>query len=112
MQSLFRVCSRAQAYCDVRVDTRPGQKARLLKHDARQASAPFREALDVYGPRRWFVEPGDESQERALAAAAPANDGQELPCGHMKIDVVENRLRAERLSDAVQRERCAYGGGA
>ena len=39
-----------------------------------------------------------------LPAAAPADNGQELPGGDVKIDAVENRRRAECLSDATQRQ--------
>ena len=40
------VCDRAKADGDIRVDARPGEKARLLKHDARQTSPSLRHSLD------------------------------------------------------------------
>ena len=66
-------------------------------------------ARDFDRSRRRLVETGDEPEQRALAAAAAADDGQELSGGDMKIDAAQHRLRAERFSDAAQRERRAGG---
>ena len=57
---------------------------------ARPSDTPFNCDLS----RSWFVEAGDEPQERALAAAAAANNGQELPSGDMKIDAIEKTVFA------------------
>ena len=67
-----------QADRDIVDDARPGQQPRLLEHDARAlcASAPPAPWSSV--PRRRLVEPGEQPQQRALAAAALADDGEEL----------------------------------
>ena len=69
---------------------RPGQQARLLEHHADiVAGAAPAPRTDAAGVARF--EPGEQSQQRALAAAAAPDDGDELPGG------VRDRCRAARV---------------
>ena len=75
MQRLRMVGSGTEADRDIRVNSRPGQKAWLLKHNPRQAGSSLRQISDFDRSRRGLVESGDEPQQSALAAAAAADDG-------------------------------------
>ncbi|MNT27483.1 hypothetical protein D3C72_1631160 [compost metagenome] len=80
-------------------DTLPRQKTRLLKHHTGAARWVFR---DGSGRRR--VETGQNTQERALAAAAFADDGQKLAFPHIEIDAAQNRLVTKALRDVAEAE--------
>ena len=54
-----------------------------------------------------LVEPGDQPQQRALAAAAAADDGDELAGGDMQVKLVQHARRAELLDEAAHGERRA-----
>ena len=51
------------------------------------------------------VEAGDQTQQRALAAAAAADDGDELAGGDVEVDPAQHLLVAERFDNSAQRER-------
>jgi hypothetical protein len=90
---------------DVLDHTCPWQKARFLEHQARAASRLARTEGDP--PARWLIKVGEQSQQRALPAAAATDDGDELPCGHLKIDAAQNRVRPEVATNTGEAQLCA-----
>ena len=44
------------------------------------------------------VEAGEQAQQRALAAAAAADDGDELPGRHMEVEAAQHRLAPNVLA--------------
>jgi hypothetical protein len=52
-------------------------------------------------------EPGDDPQQRCLAAAGRAEQGHQFPTNNAERHVVHRRLRAVAVSDAVELQRPA-----
>jgi len=57
------------------------------------------------------LKPGDQAQQRALAAAAAADDGDELPCRNVQVDAAQHLVVSERFAQGTDGERKAAGGG-
>jgi hypothetical protein len=76
-----------QRQLDVAGDGQPGEERGLLEH---QRDFP---AADVQGAAADLVEPGDEREQRALAAAGGAQQADELALPHRQRDVVERQER-------------------
>ena len=85
----------------------PGEQGGLLEH---QPGAP--DDLDGAGGR--LVQPGEEVEQRALAAAGRADEAQELAASHREVDAVECldplAARAEVLGDVAHPHRVGHPG--
>ena len=69
-------------------DVAPGHQRRLLKHHRhRRLAALLADELDRTGAR--LFQAGDDVQQRRLAAAGGADDAEELPIAHLKIDAAD-----------------------
>jgi hypothetical protein len=87
-------------------DRQRRQQLEELEHDAHAAPAPRRELVVVqlvdaatgHGDAAGggVVEPGDQVQERRLAAARAADDGHELARAHVEVDPGERVEAAGR----------------
>jgi len=101
---------RTQTEGDVVEHPFPGQEARILEHDPRLGAMPV-VRLAVEGDRTLFgsLEPGEQPQQRALAAATAADDGDELARRDPQIDAGEHRALAVALAQAGRRDRGAAG---
>ena len=81
----------------------PGEKPGVLEEKAHiPLQSVHRSAINRDLAGSGLVEPGDEAHQCSLAAAGAANDGNELACGNMKIDPLQNLPSAERLGDAAK----------
>ena len=79
--------------------------------DPRPATPARCTAEDVHGALEWTLQPEDESEERRLAAAVRAGDGDELTCGDAQRDGVQNAdAVAIGERDAVELQSGAGGG--
>jgi hypothetical protein len=83
---------------DIGPDAAPGQKraAVVLEHDrplARRAVDPLAFGENFARARRH--QPGQQPQQRGLAAARRADDREEFAVGDRQIDAVENEVGAE-----------------
>src|SRR5690606_5602194 len=79
------VSGKAQA--DVVDHALPGQQACVLEHQPHLV-AVFRQAYTgtAYLAAAWLVQPGQQAQQRALAATAAARHGDKLASGDLEID--------------------------
>ena len=57
-------------------------------------------------------QPGHQAQQRALAAAAAADDGDELARRDVQVDAAQHLARAVALGEAVELSASAAGRGA
>ncbi len=96
------VAGKAQA--DVVDHALPGQQARVLEHqpdivaDVGQRSV----AGQHFAPAR-LVQPGQQAQQGALAAAAATDHGDELARRDVQVDALKHLAFAEGLADAFDR---------
>ncbi len=103
----FAAARASRTHLDVGKDARPGQQARLLVHDAHGIVRVVGRLLRLAQPERAIgrlVETGDEAQERALAAAAAPDDGDELPGRDMEVDAAQHLCLAETLAHTTHSE--------
>ena len=85
----------------------PGEKQVLLVHVANRAGpANRRPTVEVDAASCWLLQTGDDVQQGALAAAAGADQADELACVHPQAHVLQHwkgpSINAERLRDALQ----------
>src|SRR5205085_5855957 len=79
-----------EAESDIARDREPGQQARLLEHDANfLVRRSDRVAVERHVALRRTVEPGDEAQQRGLAAAGAADYRHDLARLDIERDAVE-----------------------
>ena len=84
----------------------PRQESVVLKHDPdARVDARERRAVERKRAAARPIEPANQPQERALAAAALADDRDELRRSDRELDAVEDAFRAERLRDALEPQR-------
>ncbi len=102
-QSIRRFSLAAEADLDIRKNPCPRQQARLLKHHAHVIRLRSLAETDAAGID--VLEPRDQAQQRALAAAAAADDGDELTRGNVQIDTTQHLMVAERLPKAANGQR-------
>jgi hypothetical protein len=78
---------------------RHGSRLSLEHEAAVAAGAAHRAAVeqDVAGTCRF--QPGDDAQQRGLAAAARADEGDELAMGDVGIDIAQHLEVAEALAE-------------
>jgi len=97
-----------QAQADVVDHSLPGQQARVLEHQP-HLFAVVRQALAgaVDGAPAWLVQPGQQAQQGALAAAAAPDHGDELARRDVQVDALKHLAFAEGLADAFDRQRDA-----
>jgi hypothetical protein len=87
----FQRIRSGQAERDVVEHPLPGQQACVLKQDADVGvMAAARVAVERDLPLVRSFEPGQQTQQRALATAAAADDGDKLAGGDRQVDVVEH----------------------
>ena len=99
----------ARAELDVADRGEPGKERLPLEHDALAAPGPGdRRAVDEHLARARLHQPGDDVEERRLAAAAAADQGDELVLGDREVDAVQHRRAGGRrvvaLRDRAQRD--------
>jgi hypothetical protein len=83
---------------------RPGeQRAALEHHAADSAGAVDAPAFEHELAAGLAVEPGDDAQQRVLAAAAGPEDGDEVVLGHVQVGGLQREGLVEAAFDA------AYG---
>src|SRR5580698_1701768 len=74
-----------------------------------------RDAVDQDGPGGGTLEVGDDAQQRGLAAAGWADEGDEIAFGNIEVDVRERldlavrRLEGQRYAARADRERSGLG---
>ena len=90
---------------DVLPHARPRQQPRVLEAEGDAA-------LDVDGAGVAGVEPADRAQQRALAAAALADDHEQLAGRDVEVDVAEHDAVAEAALDAAHGDGGDGGDGA
>ncbi len=99
-----RACASAEARCrpradfDVRQHPRPGQQPRLLEHHADVLRTGVFAKTDGAGADG--LQAGDQAQQRALAAAAAADDRHELAGGNVQVDAAQHSLSPNDLRRA------------
>ena len=96
----------AQRELDVVRDAHVAEERVVLEYEA-DAAVAGRNAGDVapvqrYAPVVDLDEPGDGAQQRALAAAARAEQNEELALLDLERDVVDDRMRLIPLGDLVE----------
>ena len=100
----------AQPERDVLGDAEMSEERALLEDEPDVAvfRGDFRDIAlaDAHAPVVGWFEPGDEAQERGLAAAAGANEGENLAVVQRHVDVVDHRSAIERprQSGDIQRD--------
>ena len=87
-----------QTNFDVGENPLPGQQPRLLEHQPHGVPPALGLAVDHDGARSRLIQPGDQAQQRAFAAAAAPDDGHELSRPDVEVDPAQHALRAERLA--------------
>jgi hypothetical protein len=89
-----------EADLDIGDDAGPRKETRFLEHDAGDArivDAPGSvRKRECSGARQFQSE--QETKQRALAAAATSDDGDELAGLHIEIDAIEDAVVAERFA--------------
>ncbi len=94
-----------QPETDIARDAEPRHQARLLEHHRDLVTRPLDGApVEQRAPAAWFVESRKETQQRALAAAARPEHGDQLALGDRQIE------RAERGEAVVEAARQALDG--
>jgi hypothetical protein len=85
-------------------DPRPRHQGRILEHEGERAvrrSDLFEPAgPPQYAAVRWFDQVGDQLEQRALAAAGGADEGEKLAVGDLEID---RRQRARAVGEDLVR---------
>src|SRR5262249_4994255 len=90
------------AVADVAADRAPRQQARVLEHHrAIGAGAGYAPAIDRHAAALVGQQPGDDVEERGLAAAARADDRQELAVVDRQRDVRQGEVLAAVALDVV-----------
>ena len=99
----MRSRSHAEAERDVLEHRHVAEERVVLKHepDAALARLPVRRVLAVeqHAALVGRFEPGNDAQQRRLAAARRAEQRHELARAHLEADVAQGREAAERLAD-------------
>ena len=99
----------AKAEGDVVTDAQVGEQRIALKHRVRRAlvgrEADHVLAVDQNPPRGRLLEAGDHPQGRRLAAAARAEQGEELPLADVQVEIAHRDQVAEVLAHAVEANR-------
>ncbi len=96
---------------DVRAQGAPGEQGVLLEHEGAfggrggQGASVLRDLSAERGQKA-----GEGAQEGRLATTGGADDGQDLPRGHVEIDPVQHGSAGAPQSDAAQREAGAGAG--
>src|SRR5262249_7973077 len=88
----FGNAARHQAEADVGLDAHPREQPALLEHHG-VLHAPAA-GLDRDRARRLMVEPGEDAQQRRLAAAGRPDDAEELARLDPQVDAVERAYPA------------------
>ena len=98
-----------QTDLDIRQDALAGQQTRLLEHQPHRLALTT--GLIVDGDRAGgrLVQAGDQAQQRALAAAAAADDGHELASLDIKGDAMQDLVLTEALGHTPQAHRRSRG---
>ncbi|MNN13011.1 hypothetical protein D3C81_1260270 [compost metagenome] len=97
--------SARQAQANVVDDLLPGQQTRILEHQAGfLAGIGQRRGTCQQLAGAGLVEPCQQAQQGALAAAAATDDGDELPRRDVQVDAFEDFTLAKRLAQAVRRQ--------
>ena len=97
----------AEADLHIRQHARPGQQPRLLEHHPHVRRCLRALLLELEAAGVVAVEAGDQPQQRALAAAAAADDGDELAGRNAQVDAAQHLVVAERLAQAADVQRYA-----
>src|SRR5437667_21264 len=95
--------ARDAADLDIGEHARPWQQSRLLEHHPRILRARFRAKTDASGIDA--LQASNQTQERALAAAALADDRDELARGNMDVDAAQHLVVTKRFAQAADGER-------
>ncbi len=96
----------AQAEADVVDHPLPRQQARVLEHQPGVlAGLGQRRRAGQQLAAAGLVEAGQQAQQGALAAAAAANDSDELPGRNQQVDVLEHLALAEAPRHSAQGQR-------
>ena len=89
-----RQAALAQAEADVVQHRQPGEQRVALEHHAAVgAGAVDALAVEQHLAGGRVVQPGDDAQQRALAAAAGAEDGDEVVLGHVQVGGLQRQRR-------------------
>ncbi|MNE61501.1 hypothetical protein D3C80_1567200 [compost metagenome] len=95
-----------QAQANVVDDLLPRQQARVLEHQAGVfLGFAQRRGTGQQLAATGLVEPGEQAQQGALAAAAAPDNGDELPGRNMQVDVTQHLALAEGLLQVLRRQR-------
>ncbi len=104
--------ARGQAQGDVVQHAPPWQQARFLEHDAGVAVQSIDgPAVDLQRSGAGALQAGDEPQQRALAAAAAADDGDELAGLDRELRLAQHVARAVALGQPARLQAQAGRGG-
>src|SRR5262245_30316756 len=105
----LRRLANSQPEFDVLTDSHMAEDRVVLKDEP---GPPLlrRELSDVaivqkHSPAVWNGEASDDSQDRALPAAARAQQNEQFLVGHFERDVIDDPLLAEALRDLLQDDR-------
>ena len=96
-----------EANLDIRYHPRPRQQPRLLEHHPDIFRLRFPAETDGAGIDA--LKTGDQAQQRTFAAAAAADDRDELPGRDMQVDAAQHLVVAERFAQGPDGERQAVG---
>ena len=100
--SNLRMAQCLQAQGHVAAHRAPGKQRGVLEDDdARGIGLGDGRAVLRHGTGRGRVQPGHQAQQRGLAAAAGAQQGDELARPHLQADLVEHLQRALSLAEPV-----------
>ena len=101
-----RQAALAQAEADVLEHRQPGEERVALEHHAAVGARAFdAPAVEQHLAGGRLVEPGDDAQQRALAAARGAEDGDEVVLGHLQVGGLQ---RQRRRAPASRRKAAAH----
>jgi hypothetical protein len=100
---IWRCPIAAKADLDIRQHPRPRQQPRFLKHHTGVFGACLFAEADGTGVDGF--QPRDQTQQRAFAATAAADNRDKLSRGNVQVDTAKHLVVAERLAQATNGQR-------